>query len=316
MSRDVQESKASPSTTDTPCGNGDAANRRPEAEPRKSKKAKTANNDRTSKITTAPVAHKIPSSVARGTAASSMSPQILGPSATLPSPSSPQLPHDDTKLQAEIETLRTKLRAAKAEARAFEDENMRLTGRALNAERQVKETDQACRLAKQQAKEADEMRRVAELDTEVWRAHAEVTRQEADEMYDDRLLRAWIDAQEAEEQAIRDTVDAGARAENEIAEARQRARKKVAAAEERARDAERRAKAAEAGRARAEKLLEAYKLVLDDRGWAPEEPHRRAKAGADESSTSPTRSRAKVSPSSTTLSPPSNPPIQTRLDQV
>lgn len=156
-------------------------------------------------------------------------------------PSSPRPTQHSGRMdpEAQIEVLRTQLRAAKAEAKTYADANGELTQRALAAERE--------------SHRSADFRSLAERDAGIWKQRAEEAQQEAEKQ--ERC------AAEAERTARWAEAGQG-QAERKAAEAEERTRKAEAAAKE----SEQRAGAEKAHREKVEKLAEAYRLVLKDNG--------------------------------------------------
>lgn len=184
---------------------------------------------------------------------------------------------DTAKLQAELEVLRTQLRVADVQASTYQETNVALALRALQAERKLEETNRAASSARVRTEKAEqeserqkalianmtERAEKAEQLTRDAKAGAERKVAEADDRA--RAAQAAATARvQAAEAALRDAL---AHSQLAITEAENRA----TGAETARTEAERRAADAEKGRERAEKLAEAYKLVLRDNGRTPAE---------------------------------------------
>lgn len=210
---------------------GSPSARRPTEEPRTTKKARMRNKQ--DSLPASPAAfRKRPPPIAPVTTATPLSPLSEPPSSPRPSQHS-----GDMDLEAQVEVLRTQLRAAKAEAKTYADANTELTQRALAAERES-HSSASCR-------------GLAERDAGIWKERAEEAQQEAEKQErraaDAERRARWAEAGQGQ-------------AERRAAGAKESTRKAEAAAKE----SEQRAVEEGKRREKVEKLAEAYRLVLKD----------------------------------------------------
>lgn len=185
---------------------------------------------------------------------------------------------DTVKLQADLEILRTQLRAADVQASTYQETNVALALRALQAERRLEETNRAATSSRARAEKAEQKseRQKALIANMTERV------EKAEQLARDAKAEAEREVAEADDKAR--AADAAATARVQTAEAALRdalahaqlattqAENRAKSAETARTDAEQRAADAERDRERAEKLAEAYKLVLRDNGRAPAEP--------------------------------------------
>ncbi|EJT50129.1 hypothetical protein A1Q1_00596 [Trichosporon asahii var. asahii CBS 2479] len=201
---------------------------------------------------------------------------------------------DMTSLQSVIEALRTQLRASDVHARTYREANVTLARRALRAERRIVEVEREATSATKRAEEAEQeldrqrklvadwTKRAEEADKAAQEARAKAERAVADA--DKRALTAETDAAARVQAANAALLRAVAEADNKTTEAENRVARAEAAkteAERRATEAECRAAEAEERAEKAEKLVDAYKLVLDDRERIPPQ-QRKTQAPAGE----------------------------------